>query len=168
MTHPASGHLFLCPGGVMGDCLSDPAHCHLLEPPEAPSPNWGCLLSPHSPPVHCLSLHPPLFLCFPLFASEYISPGASVWLCLLGFALFWVFDVSVSLSLPFLSVCLSVSAPGLLHLCLWLHLPASLSLTLSQSLPPLSPISHLRVPILVVLGVPELHLGVTWCQLALR
>lgn len=52
MTHPASGHLFLCPGGlgvIVSKALPVPI-CR--RQPEAPSPTWGCALArPCAPPL---------------------------------------------------------------------------------------------------------------------
>lgn len=101
MTHQASGHLFLCPGKVKGDCLGDPTHCRLGEPQEAPSFDWGCVFtlttrpSPSFRSTH-LSLSPSSSLpVLPILCSRAPCSGASALLCVLGFVLFGVSDASL-------------------------------------------------------------------------
>ena len=109
--------------------------------PQKPPAPLGAASSPaHAPCPARLSLHPPLFLC-PAPLSGDVSPGAPVLLRLLGFPGSWM---SLSPCSPVVSVCLSMSAPQ----------PGPFLLS------PLSPASHLRVPIFLLLGVPELHLRV--------
>lgn len=80
--------------------------CGSHQKPPAPT---GATSSAHAIPHSARpALGPALSLCFPFFVSESVSLGTSVLLCLLGFALFWVFDASL---FPVSSIFLSVSAP---------------------------------------------------------
>ena len=130
MTHPASGHLFSGLGWVTGDCLGGPAHGPLGLPPEAPSLTWGLLL-PSPRPARRPPLSPSASLpVSPAPLSGDVYPRAPVSLRLLGLPGSWM------------------------SLCVWPPGPPP------SLLSPLSPASHLRIPIFLLLGVPEFHLRV--------
>lgn len=148
----ALGHLFLCPGRV-GVIVSETLP--IVGTTRSPQPRLGLhpqlphppLLPSLSPSSSCAS--PSLFLSPVPWrpGSSFVSPG---WCCS---GSLWV---SVSLSLPSLCVCPCLSS------CRSLTLSFCISLSLS-----LSPVSHLWVPILTVLGLPELHFRDPWRQLDL-
>lgn len=126
MTQPASGHLFLFPGRVRGDCLRAPTQCRLWEPPEAPSP--------YNPSL--LSLSPPFFLlCFPFLVSEPISLGLHSCCVSLGLhcsGSLTSHTFSLSPCICFLLCCISISDS--ISLCIYL----SVSLSLPPCIPSLT------------------------------
>ena len=109
-------------------------------PPRSPQPHLGPPPPQPVPPAPPASLSILLFLC-PAPLSGDMSPGAPVLLRLLRFSGSWM---SLSPCSPVVSMCLSMSAPQ----------PAPFLFSL------LSSASHLRVPIFLLLGVPELHIRV--------
>ena len=134
-----------------------------------PPASTGAGSSPTQPPPPPICLYLPLLLCFPFLVPAPISLGP--WSCCVSSGLSYSGSL-MFLRFPYSSV--SFSAPLCLPpvpcpLSICLRFSLCLSLGLSLFLPPSCPISHLWVwvPILVVLGVPELHLRVAWCQLAL-
>lgn len=164
---PRLGHLLLCPGRVRGDRLRDPTHCPLWGPAD---PQLQRQLRPprHSPPppppAPPVGLRLPPSLCFLWPVPEPISLGprsccVSSGSSYAGSPMSLRFPVS-AVPFPVPLSLLPVPGPLSVSLCACLFI-ISLS-------PPSCPISHLWVwvPVLVVLGVPELHLRVAWCQLA--